>query len=479
MVEKIPIKKRGKLQEDAKATENNRAIDAFTLKKEKTYQQEKLRRIILTLLIALTLIVTASAQETSPKIDTGDTAWVIMSAALVMVMTPALGFFYGGMVRKKNTLAIITQCMVILAIISVQWVLIGYSLSFGPDIKGFIGGLEYLGLKGVGMTPDPNYSSTIPALAFMIFQAMFAVITPALITGSFADRMKFSSFIIFILLWSTFVYDPIAHWVWGVGGWIRNMGVLDFAGGTVVHISAGISALIAAIIIGRRVEINGGYIRPQDITMTILGASLLWFGWFGFNAGSALGANGLAAQAFVVTNTAAAAAALSWMMVSWVHTKKPSSLGIATGAVCGLVAITPASGFVSVSAALVIGVLAGLVCYLAVVILKTYTKIDDALDVMGCHGIGGMLGAVLTGVFAEKAINYAGADGLLAGNAQLVFSQFIAVAAVIAYAAVGTAVILKIVDLAVGLRVRKEEEILGLDLTQHGEEAYPDMEIPG
>ncbi|MCX6695774.1 MAG: ammonium transporter [Candidatus Altiarchaeota archaeon] len=361
---------------------------------------------------------------------------------------------------------------------SIQWVLIGYSLSFGPDIKGFVGSLEYAGLKGVGMTPDANYSSTIPALAFMIFQAMFAVITPALIVGSFADRMKFSSFIVFILLWATIVYDPIAHWVWGVGGWIRTLGALDFAGGTVVHISAGISALVAAVIIGRRIELNGSGIRPQDITMTILGASFLWFGWFGFNAGSALGANGLAVQAFVVTNTAAAAAAISWMMVSWMHTKKPSSLGIATGAVCGLVVITPASGFVGVPASIAIGILAGAVCYIAVFLLKAYTKIDDALDVLGCHGIGGMLGAVLTGVFAEKAINSAGADGLLAGNTQLVVNQVIAVVAVVAYAAVGTALILKAIDLTLGLRVKKEEEIIGLDLTQHGEEAYPDMEIP-
>jgi len=313
-----------------------------------------------------------------------------------------------------------------------------------------------------------------------MFQAMVDIITPALIVGSFADRMKFSSFIVFVLLWATFVYDPVAHWVWGVGGWIRNLGALDFAGGTVVHISAGISALAAAIVIGRRVELNSGSdLRPHDITMVVLGAAFLWFGWFGFNAGSALGANGLAAQAFVVTNTAAATAALSWTAVSWLHNKKPSSMGIVTGAVCGLVAITPASGFVSVMGSIVIGALAGIVCYLAVVIVKTMTKLDDALDVLACHGVGGITGALLTGVFAQKAINGAGADGLLAGNSSLVVTQLIAVAATIAYAFIMTVILLKVIDVVMGVRVRKEEEVIGLDLTQHGEEAYPDMDIPG
>jgi Amt family ammonium transporter len=415
-------------------------------------------------------------------IDTGDTTWVLISAALVMVMTPALGFFYGGMVRRKNVLSIITQSFIIVALISVQWVLIGYTLSFGPDFggHGLIGSLEWVGLKGVGGQPDANYSATIPALAFVIFQAMFAVITPALITGSFADRMKFSAFIAFVLLWATFIYDPVAHWVWGVGGWIRNLGALDFAGGTVVHITAGMSALAAALVIGKRVELNSGTdMRPHDITMIILGASLLWFGWFGFNAGSALGANGLAAQAFVVTNTAAAAAALSWMAVSWVHNKKPSTMGIVTGAVCGLVAITPASGFVSVMASIAIGGLAGIICYMAVVVMKTRTKIDDALDVLACHGVGGITGALLTGIFADKLINGAGADGLLAGDPSLLVVQLVAVLATMLYAFIGTVLILKVIDLTLGLRVRKEEEVIGLDLTQHGEEAYPDMEIPG
>jgi len=452
----------------------------FIKRLDDMWAEDRMRRATFALIVMTALITATNAEETKPQIDAGDTAWVLISAALVMLMTPALGFFYGGMVRKKNALSIITQCIVILALISVQWTLIGYTLSFGPTMGGVIGRLDWIGLRGVGMNPDPDYSPTVPALAFMIFQAMFAVITPALIVGSFADRMKFSSFIAFILLWATLVYDPIAHWVWGAGGWLRSLGALDFAGGTVVHLSAGISAVVAALIIGRRHEFsNGGDIKPHDITMTILGAALLWFGWFGFNAGSALGANGLAAQAFVVTNMAGASAAISWMTVSWLHMKKPSSLGIATGAVCGLATITPASGFVSVQASLVIGLLAGAVCYIVVYILKSFTRMDDALDVFGCHGVGGILGTLLTGVFAQKAINAGGADGLLAGNPHLVVIQLIAVAAVMAYAAAGTAVILKALDVAVGLRVRREEEIVGLDLSQHGEEAYPDLEIPG
>jgi Amt family ammonium transporter len=436
------------------------------------------KRIWLFIGCLICLIQTVKAET---AVDSGDTAWVLASAALVLIMTPALGFFYGGMVRRKNVLAILTQCFIVIALVSIQWVLLGYSLSFAPDAGGIgvIGSLKWLGLRGVGMEPNADYSSTIPALAFMIFQAMFAIITPALIVGSFADRMKFPSFILFILMWVTFVYDPVAHWVWGTGGWLRSLGALDFAGGTVVHITAGISALAAALVIGKRTELNSGSdMRPHDITMIILGASFLWFGWFGFNAGSALGANGIAAQAFVVTNTAAAAAALSWMTVSWLHNKKPGSMGIVTGAVCGLVAITPASGFVSPLASIAIGGAAGVICYLAVVAVKTLTPLDDALDVLACHGIGGITGALLTGIFAQKAINPAGADGLLAGGPSLVATQLIAVLATAVYAFVGTVVILKAIDIAMGLRVKKEEEIIGLDLTQHGEEAYPDMEIP-
>lgn len=435
--------------------------------------------VILLISGLMTLATTASAN--TPTVDTGDTAWLLASAAMVLLMTPAVGFFYGGMVRRKNVLAIITQSFIIVALVSIQWILIGYSLSFGPDVGGMIGNLSWVGLQGVGAEPNPNYSSTTPHLAFMIFQAMFAIITPALVIGAFADRMKFSTFLLFIILWSTIVYAPIAHWVWGVGGWIRNLGAIDFAGGTVVHISAGISALAAVLVIGRRVELNsnGSDIKPHDIPMAILGAALLWFGWFGFNAGSALGASGLAAQAFVATNTAAAAAALSWMMVSWIHTKKPSGLGIATGAVCGLVAITPASGFVSPLAAIAIGLVAGVVCYLSVVFTKNRTKLDDSLDVLSCHGVGGITGALLTGVFAQKALNPSGADGLLAGNPSLVLIQAVAVVATIVYAFIMTVVILKVLGVLMDLRVKREEEIVGLDLTQHGEEAYPDMEIPG
>lgn len=439
-------------------------------------------------LAMLAICGAASAEETGSAalggagaaINTGDTAWVLISAALVLLMTPAVGLFYGGMTRNKNVLSIMTQSFVIVAIVSVLWVAIGYSIAFAPDVGGVTGNLDWAGLKGVGAEANPTYSATIPHSAFMAFQMMFAIITPALIIGAFADRLKFSTFILFIILWSLLVYAPLAHWVWGAGGWLRGLGALDFAGGTVVHISAGISAIVAAIVIGRRHEHkNGSEIRPHNITMTMLGASLLWFGWFGFNAGSALGANWLAVTAFITTNTAAGAAALSWMAVSWWHTKKPSSLGIFTGAVCGLVAITPAAGFVSPMSSIIIGAIAGAVCYGMVWLVKNKTKIDDALDVFACHGIGGITGALLTGIFAEVIINPAGNDGLLFGNPGLLGSQFVAVGATVAFAGVMTYTILKALDRVTGLRVKKEEEIIGLDLTQHGEEAYPDMEIPG
>jgi Amt family ammonium transporter len=436
-----------------------------------------IRRILSVIVLACLLALSSKAAET--KIDTGDTAWILASAALVLFMTPGVGLFYGGMVREKNVLSIITQSFIIIALVSIQWILIGYSLSFGPDVGGVIGSLKWAGLSEVGFEPNPDYAGTIPHSAFMIFQAMFAIITPALVIGAFADRMKFSTFIVFTLLWATLVYDPIAHWIWGVGGFLRELGALDFAGGTVVHISAGVSALAAAMVIGRRIEYrNGNYLRPHNITMSILGAAILWFGWFGFNAGSALGAGGLAANAFVVTNTAAAAAALSWMLVNWIHTGRPSSLGIVTGAVCGLVAITPASGYVNATAAILIGAAAGIVCYLSVLFTKTKTALDDSLDVASCHGVGGIAGAILTGVFAEKAINSAGADGLLAGNPSQLVAQTVAVVVTIVYAFIGTVVILKILEAVLGLRVKREEEVVGLDLTQHGEEAYPDMEIP-
>ena len=406
-----------------------------------------------------------------PEISGADTAWVLMSAALVMLMTPAVGFFYGGLVRRKNVLSIIMQSLVVLSLVSVQWVLWGYSLAFGPDRGGLIGGLEWAGLSGIGLDPNPDYAATIPQHAFMIFQAMFAVITPALIIGALAERIKFKAFVLFTLLWSTIVYDPLAHWVWGVGGWLRALGALDFAGGTVVHVSSGVSALVAALVLGRRLGLGKESMDPHDATMSILGAALLWFGWFGFNAGSALAANGLAANAFVVTNTAAAMAALTWMTVGWAHKGRPSALGAATGAVAGLVAITPAAGFVTAQGSVLIGLGAGIICYFAVQ-LKSRLRVDDALDVWGVHGIGGTWGAIATGIFATVAVNSGGADGLLAGNPSLVGTQLVAVLVTWIFAGTATWGILKLVDVTVGLRVEETEEVLGLDTTQHGEAAY-------
>jgi Amt family ammonium transporter len=405
------------------------------------------------------------------KLNSGDTAWVLASAALVLLMTPALGFFYGGLVRKKNALSTIMHSFFILCLISVQWVVIGYSIAFGPDHFHLFGGLEWFGLNGVGFEPNADYAPTIPHQAYMIFQMMFAIITPALITGAFAERKRFKAFVIFSLLWATFVYDPIAHWVWGIGGWIHNMGALDFAGGTVVHISSGVSALVAALVLGRRIGFGEEKIEPHDATMVVLGASLLWFGWFGFNAGSALSAGPLATSAFLVTNTATGMAALTWMTLSWWRNKQPSVIGAACGAVAGLVAITPASGFVNVGGALAIGFAAGSICYLAIH-LRERIRVDDALDVWAVHGVGGTVGALLTGVFATTTINAAGANGLLYGNPKQLGLQAIAVAASWAWAAVGTFVILKVVGIFVPLRVGEEEEVAGLDLSQHGEPAY-------
>jgi Amt family ammonium transporter len=405
------------------------------------------------------------------QINSGDTAWVLASAALVLLMTPALGFFYGGLVRKKNALSTIMHSFFILALISVQWVLIGYSLAFGPDHWGIIGGLDWFGLNNVGQAPNADYAATVPHQAFMVFQMMFAVITPALITGAFAERKRFKAFVIFTLLWATFIYDPLAHWVWGTGGWLRQLGALDFAGGTVVHISSGVAALVTALVLGRRIGFGEQKIEPHDSTMVVLGASLLWFGWFGFNAGSALGAGGLATSAFVVTNTAAAMGALTWMTVSWWRQRQPSVIGAAAGAVAGLVAITPASGYVNVMGALVIGFGAGVFCYLAVH-LRERIKVDDALDVWAVHGVGGTWGAIATGIFATVAINTAGKDGLLYGHPEQALTQLLAVGATWLYSGVGTFVILKIVGIFVPLRVAEKEEVDGLDLSQHGEQAY-------
>lgn len=403
-------------------------------------------------------------------INSGDTAWILISTALVMLMTPAVGFFYAGMVRKKNALSTLTMSFVILALISVQWVLIGYTLSFGPSVGGFIGSLKWMGLTMVGQNPNADYAATIPHLAFMIFQMMFAAITVALIVGSVVERMKFSAFLIFSLVWATLVYDPIAHWVWGVGGWLRNLGALDFAGGTVVHVNAGISALALVLILGKRKGYGKDNMEPHNIPFVVLGAALLWFGWFGFNGGSALAANGLATSAFVVTNVAAAAAGITWLLLAW-RERKPSALGFATGAVVGLVAITPASGFVTPLAALAIGAI-GATCSYYAIKLRMKLRVDESLDVLGCHGVGGMVGALLTGVFASKAVNAAGANGLLYGNPKLLLIQAAAVGITIVYAFTATLVIAKVIDLTIGLRVAEKEEDVGLDMSQHAETAY-------
>jgi ammonium transporter, Amt family len=406
------------------------------------------------------------------KIDKGDTAWMLTSSALVLLMTaPGLALFYAGMVRQKNALATLMHSFIIMALISIQWVIWGYTLAFGPDVGGIIGNLDWIGLRNVGAEPFEAYSKTIPHSVFMLFQMMFAIITPALITGTFAERKKFSAFLLFTLLWATFVYDPLAHWVWGDGGWLKKLGALDFAGGTVVHISSGVSALVCALVIGRRKGYGHQPMQPHNLPFTVIGAGLLWFGWFGFNAGSALEASGLAASAFLATNTAAAAAALGWMFTEWISRGKPTVLGAASGAVAGLVAITPASGFVGPMSSLIIGALAGVICYSACN-LKSKLGYDDSLDVVGVHGVGGTWGALATGLFASKAINDGGADGLFFGNPAQLITQVIAVVATYLLATIGTFVILKIVDAIVGLRVSEEDEVAGLDLSQHSETAY-------
>ena len=409
--------------------------------------------------------------------NSGDTAWVLTASALVLLMTiPGLAFFYGGLVRRKNVLSILMQCFIIVCVISLQWVLFGYSLAFGPDFHGIIGTLEWAGLAGVGAAPNSNYAATIPHSAFMIFQAMFAVITPALIIGAYAERVKFPAFLLFTLLWATFVYDPLAHWVWGAGGWLKSLGGLDFAGGIVVHVSSGISALVLALLLGKRIGYNHKPIRPHNLPFTVLGAALLWFGWFGFNAGSALAADGLAATAFVNTNTATAAAGLAWALIEWRHNGSPTILGAATGAVAGLVAITPACGFVNPMNAMLIGIIVAFVCYVAVAVMKGKLGYDDSLDAFGVHGVGGTVGTLLTGIFAQKAINPAGADGLLFGNLHTFGIQCLMLVVTVVFAAIMTFIIFKIVDAAIGMRVEEKNEIIGLDLTQQSEAAYTVIE---
>jgi len=404
-------------------------------------------------------------------INGADTAWVLVSAALVMLMTPGLALFYGGMVREKNVLSTIMHSFFILALISIQWALWGYSLAFGPSVGGFIGDLSFFGLNGVGGEPNADYAATIPHAAWVVFQMMFAIITPALISGAFAERKRFKAFVIFSLLWATLVYAPVAHWVWAVGGWIRELGALDFAGGTVVHITSGVSALVCALVLGKRIGYGSEPMPPHNATMTILGTALLWFGWFGFNAGSSLGANELGATAFINTHLAAAMGALSWMTASWVRHKQPSVLGAAAGAVAGLVGITPAAGFVTPMSSLIIGFLAGVGCFVAVE-LVVRGRVDDSLDVFGVHGVGGMIGALATGIFATTAVNEGGSNGLLYGNPGQLVTQLIAVVVVAVYAAAVTWVLLKAIDAVIGIRVSQDEEQRGLDVTQHGEAAY-------
>jgi Amt family ammonium transporter len=409
--------------------------------------------------------------------NSGDTAWVLMSSALVLLMTvPGLAFFYGGLVRRKNVLSILMQCFIILCVISLQWVLFGYSLAFGPDFHGIIGDLSWVGLNGVGALPNKDYAATIPHSVFMIFQMMFAVITPALIIGAYAERVKFPAFLLFTILWATFVYDPLAHWVWGTGGWLKNLGALDFAGGIVVHVSSGISALILALLLGKRVGYNHKPIRPHNLPFTVLGGALLWFGWFGFNAGSALAADGNAANAFITTNTATAAAGLTWALIEWWHNGSPTILGTVTGAVAGLVAITPACGFVNPMNAMFIGMIVSAVCYIAVAVIKAKLGYDDSLDAFGVHGVGGTVGTIATGLFAEKAVNAAGNNGLLFGNAHQLVVQSLSLLVAVTFAVVMTFIIFKIVDALVGMRVEEKNEIVGLDLTQQSEAAYTVIE---
>lgn len=427
--------------------------------------------LLVVLLLCYSVSAFAQTPPDAPTIDTGDTAWMLTSSALVLFMTiPGLFLFYGGLVRSKNVLGMLMQNFIMVGIITVQWIVIGYSLAFAPGTS-WLGGFEWAGLSGVGLTPNADYAATIPHQTFMFYQLMFAIITPALMTGAFAERMKFKTFLVFSLLWATLIYDPLAHWVWGVGGFLRNMGALDFAGGTVVHISAGISALVAVLIMGKRSGFGKVPMAPHNLPFAVIGAAMLWVGWFGFNAGSALGANGLASSAFMATHTAASLAALGWMFAEWVKSGKPTMLGAASGAVAGLVAITPASGFVTPLAAIVIGFAAGVVCYSACM-LKSKFGYDDSLDVVGVHGVGGILGAILTGVFATKAINPAGNDGLLYGNPSLLVTQLIAVGVTVLFVAAGSAVILLVLKAVMGLRVTEDEERMGLDLSQHSETAY-------
>jgi Amt family ammonium transporter len=405
-------------------------------------------------------------------IDTGDVAWVLAATGLVMLMTPALGFFYGGLVRRKNLVSTIVQCLIIFAVVSLVWALWGYSLAFGPDIGGVIGNLSNFGLAGVGAAPNNFYAQTIPELLFFAFQLKFAAITPALIIGAFAERIRFKALLIFIVLWATIIYAPIAHWVWGDGGWLKQLGVIDFAGGLVVHVSAGLSAVAAALVIGRRKDADAASnMRPNNVPFVILGASILWFGWFGFNGGSALRADEVAVSALVVTNLSACASAVSWMFVDWFRKGKPSAVGISIGAVAGMVAITPAAGYVAPSVSILIGLVAGVASNL-VSNWRARTRLDDSLDVFACHGMGAIWGMLATGIFASAALNSAGANGLAYGNPGLLGVQAFAIVVVAAFSFFGSYALLKLINLFTPVRVSPAEEDMGLDMSQHGEEAY-------
>ena len=439
-------------------------------------------KVVAAVLLSLAVLapLAVMAQEAVPgspaaaqaaKIDTGDTAWILVSTALVMLMTPGLAMFYGGMVRRKNVLGTIMHSFIAIALISLQWVLFGYSLSFGPDVKGLIGDFSWAGLGGVGLTPNADYAPTIPHLLFMAYQMMFAVITPALISGAVAERMKFSTFLIFMFVWTTIVYDPVAHWVWGAGGWLKNLGVLDFAGGIVVHATSGFAALAAALYIGRRKGFLHEHMPPHNLPMTVLGAGLLWFGWFGFNAGSALSSGTLATMAFLTTHLAASSATITWLIVEWLHRGKPTMFGAATGSIAGLATITPAAGFVGPLPAILIGVAAGILCYVALN-AKSHFKYDDSLDAFGVHGVGGTLGTLMAGLFATVAVNAAGANGAFFGNPRQFFVQAGAVALAALYSFVVSFVILKALDAVIGLRIESEQETEGLDISQHGEAGY-------
>jgi len=424
------------------------------------------------LLMAFMMGLSEAVAESAPsRVNSGDTAWVLVSSAFVLAMLmPGLALFYGGLVRTKNVLATIMQSVMILSVVSILWILFGYSLAFGPDKGGVIGGLDWVGLTGVGSQPHPIYGPTIPHQAFVLFQLMFAALAPALITGAFAERKRFTSVVLFAVIWSIVVYVPLVHWMWG-GGWLAQMGALDFAGGAVIHINSGASALICAIMLGKRRGYGTDYMAPHNLPMTLLGTGFLWFGWFGFSGGSALAANGVAVSAILATHVAAATGAMAWCVVEWAHRGKPTVLGMASGAVAGLASVTPAAGYISPIFGVAIGALAGMACYAAIV-WKGRFGYDDSLDVVGIHGVGGVIGILSTGLFASKVINPAGADGLLHGNPGLLGVQLLVVVVTAIFSMVGTFVILKLVDSMTGLRVSSEEEATGLDLSQHNERAY-------